>query len=125
MSSSDRDRDRKNANSLLKQRFRGRHRRGILNSLMMTTTTTTTMMMMMMMVGDGGELMVMVNQIFKLLLLTQYTKQIMLLRSHKLRLIGCKILFCLYFCLFCTLATKSKNARLNYVTRVVLYCILP
>ena len=70
MSSSDRDRDRKNANSLLKQRFRGRHRRGILNSLMMTTTTTTTMMMMMMMmVGDGGELMVMVNQIFKLLCL--------------------------------------------------------
>ena len=55
MSSSDRDRDRKNANSLLKQRFRGRHRRGILNSLMMTTTTTTTMIMMMMMVGDGGE----------------------------------------------------------------------
>ena len=99
MSWSDRDRDRKNANSLLKQRFRGRHRRGILNSLMMTTTTTTTvmmmMMMMMMMVGDGGELMVMVNQIFKLLLLTQYTKQRMLLRSHKLRLIGCKILSCL------------------------------
>ena len=53
MSSGDRDRDRKNANSLLKQRFRGRHRRDILNSLMMTTTTTTTMMMMMMMVGDG------------------------------------------------------------------------
>ena len=81
MSWSDRDRDRKNANSLLKQRFRGRHRRGILNSLTMTTTTTTTvmMMMMMMMVGDGGELMVMVNQIFKILLLTQYTKQIMLL----------------------------------------------
>ena len=97
MSWSDRDRDRKNANSLLKQRFRGRHRRGILNSLTMTTTTTTTvmMMMMMMMVGDGGELMVMVNQIFKLLLLTQYTKQRMLLRSHKLRLIGCKILSCL------------------------------
>ena len=96
MSWSDRDRDRKNANSLLKQRFRGRHRGGILNSLMMTTTTTTTMMMMMMVVvGDGNELMVMVNQIFKLLLLTQYTKQIMLLRSHKLRLIGCKILSCL------------------------------
>ena len=109
MSSGDRDRDRKNANSLLKQRFRGRHRRDILNSLMMTTTTTTTMMMMMMMVGDGGELMVMVNQIFKLLLLTQYTKQIMLLRSHKLRLIGCKILFCLYFCLFALWPQNQKT----------------
>ena len=34
MSQSNRDRDCRNGNSLLKRRFRGRHRRGILNSLL-------------------------------------------------------------------------------------------
>ena len=41
MSRSNRDRDRKNANSLLNRRFRGRRRRrrGILNSLFSSTGT--------------------------------------------------------------------------------------